>query len=49
MVISLYETKLTRDIRHGEKNPERNMLNRKAMEKGSRRDRWLKNKHKEKG
>lgn len=44
MVISPYRTQLTAMIQNGEKNPARNMTNRKALEKPARRDAWLRRK-----
>lgn len=41
LIHSLYATKYTRDVLAGKKNPERDMTNRKALEKPQRKADWL--------
>lgn len=40
MIKSPYATKFTREHMAGEKEPSRDMTNRKALEQGERRKRW---------
>lgn len=47
MIISPYRTKFTREHQAGEKNPERDMVNRKAIEKPLRKAMWENRKAKE--